>query len=294
MSLITRISKGSKLTIEEMDGNLNYLDLVTSGGTANGTISVKKLHIDTVEPIVISSPGDINWNPVDGTFDFRLLNGTTLQAGQEIYFYGKAVGNIQNGDVLQFAGVQGDHILMKKAVPVELDTEPHLLVGVATHNILNGTFGYSTWFGKINGVYTTGYSIVPSPILYFDHSTGGLTNTPPIPPHRRIIIAAVIKLATGSAENGVILVRPTFGTKLRDLDDINGTPLTTSGQILVYDAVTGVHDFNYNINDYSKKAQNKTITGATATGATGEQAYDSDWFYICTALNTWKRIPLTW
>ena len=28
------------------------------------------------------------------------------------------------------------------------------MIGVATQNIANGDFGYITWFGKVNGVYT--------------------------------------------------------------------------------------------------------------------------------------------
>lgn len=249
-------------------GKVNLADYVPYTGATgdvnlgNHTIATDAVKIDTVTPYVVQNPGDIGWNPTDGTFDMKLLNGTTLQAGQEIHFYGKAVGNIQNGDVLQFAGVQGDHILMKKAVPSEINQNPHYLVGIATDNISNGSFGYSTWFGKINGVYTTGMSISPSPILYFDFTTGGLTNTEPTPPNRKIIIAAVIKLATGSAENGVLLVRPTFGMKLSDLDDVNGTPLSTTGQILVWNNELGVHDFTKNINDYAKLSGGNTFSNA--------------------------------
>jgi hypothetical protein len=34
---------------------------------------------------------------------------------------------------------------------------------------------------------------------------------------------------------------------------------------------------------------------AAATGTKGQVAYDTDYFYICVAANTWKRTPLsTW
>lgn len=219
----------------------------------NNIIATKGIHLNTSDPYVVADPGDIGWNNEDGTINIRLFNDTILQAGQEIHFYGKALGNIQNRDVLQFAGVQGNHILMKKAVPSEIDSNPEYLIGIATQNINNGHFGYSTWFGKINDVYTTGWNSGDK--LYFDFSTGGLINVKPQAPTRTILLAAVIKLATGAAENGKILVRPTFGMKLTDLDDVNGTPLTSTGQLMIWDNDRKVFDFTDNITYYQKLSE---------------------------------------
>jgi hypothetical protein len=39
----------------------------------------------------------------------------------------------------------------------------------------------------------------------------------------------------------------------------------------------------------------KTPASATATGITGQIAWDADYIYICTAINTWKRVAIaTW
>ena len=112
-----------------------------------------------------------------------------------------------------------------------------------------------TWFGEVAEISTTGWAV--GDILYFDNATGGLTNVAPTAPNRRIVIAAVEKLATGMAQNGVILVRPTFGLKLKELDDVNGTALTTTGQIPSYNASTGYFDFTENINN----KQNTLVSG---------------------------------
>lgn len=315
MPLVTRLDKGDKLTILEMDGNLHYLDLVTAGGTANGPLAARQLRINIAAPLIVSDPGQIGWNAENGTFDGRLLNGTTLQFGQELHFYGKADEAIENGDVVQFAGVEGKHILFKKARPLEIEQNPYLLVGIATDNMAKNAYSYVAWFGKINGVYTPGW--IAGNLLWFDNSNplvfGKMTSTEPVVPNRKLLLAAVIVPATGSAENGILMVRPTFGVRLSDLDDVNGTPLTTTGQILVYDAARKVHDFSDNINNYVKKTgdqiivgkislnsdsfaltQQRTISGATAVGATGDMCYDSNYYYICTGTNAWKRIPLTW
>lgn len=187
------------------------------------------------------SPGVMSWNAVDGCIETQQLNGTTLQNGQELYFYAKASGDILNGELCQFAGVQGDHILAKKVAFAEVAANPQYLIGVATHNILNGEYGYITWFGKVNGVYTNTPANndlndwVEGDLLYFNNTTGQLTNTPPTPPDRRIIVAVVIKVQTGASETGIILVRPSLSSKLTDLEDVNGTPLDTTGQVLLWD-----------------------------------------------------------
>lgn len=234
----------------------------------NHSIAVDSVKIDTATPLVLSQPGQIGWNAVDGTFDMKLLNNTTLQAGQEMHFYGKALGNISNRDVIQFAGVQGDHFLIKVAVPAEIDEHPEYLIGIATDNITNGNFGYVTCFGKINNVFTTGWTL-DSPVLYFDFVNGGMTTVEPQAPTRRIILASIIKLQTGNAENGIIFVRPSQGCKLTDLDDVNGTPLTTNGQIMVWDDERGVFDFTDNINNYEPRNSNiQEHIGATAPHVT--------------------------
>ena len=55
----------------------------------NGQVSAEYLDLSTNTSHSVNA-GEIAWNSVDGTFDIGLLNGVTLQAGQEIHFYGKA------------------------------------------------------------------------------------------------------------------------------------------------------------------------------------------------------------
>lgn len=208
-----------------------------------------------------SQPWLIQWNAVDGTYDMGLLNSSVLQVGQETMFYGKAQGDISNGDNVQFAGVQGDHILIKKAVGSEIDANPHFFLWVATENIANNAYWYVTSFGKVNGIYTNTpnnndtQNWVAGDILYLNTTTGYLTKTIPTVPHRIIRVAAVIKEQTGASESGIIIVRPTFGIKLEDLDDINGTALTTDGQIPTWHNTEKYFDFDKNINDYLKLDQ---------------------------------------
>jgi len=232
--------------------------IVTTGAGAwdDLTGTATTVPFNTTPAAIPTTTGSTYWNSVDGTLDTVLASGVTLQHGQETHFYGRASGAISNGDLCQFDGVQGDHVKFKKAVSADVIAYPQYLMGVATHNMLNGEFGYVTSFGKINGVYTetpaNGDSAnwVAGDLLYFDNTTGGLTKVEPNAPEIRIVVAAVIKVQSGAAENGIILVRPTYGMKLQNLDDVNGTPLTADGQMMVWDQTSQYFDATKNINDY--------------------------------------------
>lgn len=194
---------------------------------------------------IVTSPRQIRWNEADGTFDMILLNGVTLQSGQELHFYGKVstAGNIANGDVVMYVGSQGDHLLFAKATQEALLTFPKKLLGIATHNADANGWLYVTWFGKVNGVYTQQYDPANGPILYWD-PVDGLFNMPIEAPGPKITIAVVLQWATGDAENGVILVRPDWSPNIYELSDVNmdtlKTTFTSTNKIMIQDETTGV------------------------------------------------------
>lgn len=288
---VSRMAREPKEIIKKYlgtGGGAKSLQEVTDiGATTTNKITVPAVQFNTSTTPLASAPGLIQWNAADGTYDMGLLNSSVLQVGQETMFYGKASGAIANGDVCQFAGVQGNHILIKKAVGSEIEANPHYLVGVATENIANNNYGYVTWFGKVNGVYTKTPSNqdtadwVAGDILYFNLATGQMTKTFPSVPNRVIRIAACIKEATGSAENGIIIVRPTFGSKLQDQDDVNGTPLTADGQLPVWNNTGGYFDFDVNIFDTSRTKSitynvDGTVNVITDAKGTKTMAYNVD------------------
>ena len=220
-------TSGTNTGDQDLSGLVPYTGANQDVDLGTHSVAGSGVKLNTTNPLVVSNPGEIGWNATDGTVNIKLLNNTTLQAGQELHIYGKASGAISNRDVVQFAGVQGNHILIKKAVQSEINVNPFLIVGVATDNISNGSFGYVTYFGKVNDVFTTGWSLAD--LLYFDSAgstAGAMVNAAPAAPNRKILLAAVIKLATGASENGIIMVRPTFGVKMSDLDDFDGTDTT--------------------------------------------------------------------
>lgn len=199
----------------------------------DGAIYADKYRTDlTYTPTGIEPIGTTYWDEVQGALSTVYKNGSVLQHGRELYFYGKASGAISNGDCTQFAGVQGDHVVLKKCVPSEIIADPFIFTGMSTNNIANGEYGYSTWFGKVNNVYTTGWSAGDA--LYWDNSTGGFTNIAPQAPNIRIQVGYVVKASTGASENGVVEIAPEYTDSLVNLNDVNGTPFTADGTFITW------------------------------------------------------------
>lgn len=210
------------------------------GGSVGGVTAIDSVIFDTTyTPTGSESQGTLYWNSVDGTLDV-VLNGVNLHSGQQLYFYGKASGDITKGALVQFAGVQGDHILMKECVVSEIQANPTYLIGVASESLTNGSFGYVCWFGYVNDVYTdtpdNGDSAnwVAGDVLYFSNTTGGLTKTAPTVPDTKIEVAAVTKIQTGASQTGRLLVRPTIYHKLEDASDVDVSGIA-DGNVLVWD-----------------------------------------------------------
>lgn len=184
----------------------------------NGQVSAEYLDLSTSTSHSVNA-GEIAWNSIDGTFDIGLLNGVTLQAGQEMHFYGKATEVIFNGNAVMFAGVQGDHILIAKADAVTINANPEYFMGVATQDFTTNQFGYVTAFGNVRGIDTSTYRL--GDILYYDSispTDGLLTPIIPLAPKAKIIVAAVVKV---HATEGILAVRPHTMPKLNGLQDVN-------------------------------------------------------------------------
>jgi hypothetical protein len=101
---------------------------------------------------------------------------------------------------------------------------------------------------------------------------------------------------------------PTDVNQLADVNGLLGSTITSVGATppgtpdlgtLWYDTVSGRIYVYYDASwiDASPKGVASSIMSGTkasnATGTVGQISYDTNWIYICTATNTWKRSPLT-
>jgi hypothetical protein len=282
----------------------NQVAVFTDQDTIEGSTV---LTVDGVNEVVrINDSVDLSWNPTDGALDIAYDNGVTLQVGQEEHFYAKATEAIDNGDIVMFAGAQGNHLLIAKADMDAAGFFPEAVVGVATQDFANNEFGYVTSFGKVRGLDTN--SLNEGDLIYLDPNTpGGYVTSEPTPPDHIILVATV----TRSHQNqGTIFVRPSHkpdsdevpeGSTNLYLTSAERTKLTgieagaevnvqsdwnaSSGDALILNKPsipTSLDELGGNADDIAEGQSNKFFTSAERTKLSGiaagaEVNVNADW-----------------
>ena len=174
---------------------------------------------------------EIVWNFEEGTFDVGLPNGIIGQMFEELFFTVKASGAISDGDVVVFAGSVGNEILASSGLNSS-SLDSHFIMGVATQNIADEAYGKVTAFGRVRGLNTIAFDDADDQsqaLLYMSTTTPGkLTNIQPSAPNIKSAIATVKRWHQSV---GDILVRPDFGSRLKDNHDVEITD-PENGQVL--------------------------------------------------------------
>ncbi len=154
----------------------------------------------------------------------------TLQLGQEEFLRvrNNTGGTIYNGSGVRIVGAHGN--AAPTVEPAIASTEQKSqIVGLATHDIENNSFGYVTTYGVVRDVNTVGFSAGDE--LFLDASaSGNLTNIPPTIPNYKVSVGHVVR----SHANGSVLVQighPKLGggdLKSEAAVTLSGVPFATS------------------------------------------------------------------
>lgn len=170
----------------------------------------------------------LQWNRDDGTLDVGLYSGVVLQCGQEIHVYAKndEAITIPNGRAVMVTGAVGASGKIKVKLAIANGTiDENYMLGIATHDIPAGTFGYITVIGLVRGFDTTGGGkTIPEAwadgdVLYLDPAfPGELTKTEPAAPNLDLPIAIVVN--AGGGGSGSIGVRMKTGERINSLHDV--------------------------------------------------------------------------
>ena len=262
--------------------NKEYVDVIEAKVDTNTAKHIEgtpdNITFNTAATPVADVEGLLQWNTTEDTLDLS-ANGVTYQLGQEIspLVRNSTGSTIANGTPVMFAGTLGasSRVLITPAIADNTIPSSYIL-GTTTEDILNGADGHVTWFGKVRGIDTTGTPYgetwADQDILYVSPTTAGyLTNVKPSAPNAQIFIGVVI---SAHATTGSYFIRPSWRGGITDLDDVNGTPLTTDGQILVWDNTNQYFDPTVNIltiQSTANSALQPTGDGSLLTGiVTGE------------------------
>ena len=194
--------------------------------------SVDSIQMNVASPTAVGGAGQLAWNIDENTVDVGMNANTTLQLGQEQYYYVKnQTGSlIPDGTVVMANGTVGASGRIKVAPAIADGTFPSkYIIGMTTEDIPDGGDGFVTVFGKIRDIDTSMFN--EGDILYADPAVpGGLANTVPIAPNNIVTVAIVVNK---HANNGTLFVRPTYGSNIHENEDVHTQGLS-DGQALVY------------------------------------------------------------
>lgn len=253
------------------DGVINNTtigSLIPSSGvftTLNSTsVATDYIDFDTAATTV-DAIGRLRWDTADNaqTLSLGMAGGSVVQQiGEELYYRIKASSAITNGQVVMFTGSVGASGGLTGAPATGLlPDQSNYVMGVATENIANNGWGYVTYFGVVRGVNTTGgaEAWADGDILYYNPLvTGGMTKNKPAAPNPIVIVAAVVHAAT----NGVLFIRPTYGSTFGGTDGNVSFSSLTNGDVIVYDGAL----------QYWKNVTQSTLAVGTATNIAGGAA----------------------
>lgn len=225
-------------------------DITSMTGVTGGISSPDFIQFDTTATVT-DATGKLYYDNADQfqTLTFQMNGGTIQRVGEELYYRVKLSASATKGQVLMFTGTLGASGGLQAAPATGLLPEQaNYILGVAHESGATNDWVFVTTFGEVKQIDTTGgaETWAQGDILYYNPLvTGGLTKFKPTTPAAICLVAAVVKVGVS---NGILFVRPTYGSVLGGTDgNVNFTSLA-SGNTLIYDAVAGVWE-NANLTD---------------------------------------------
>ena len=225
-------------------------DITSMTGVTGGISSPDFIQFDTTATVT-DATGRLYYDDADQfqTLTFQMNGGTVQRIGEELYYRVKLSAAATKGQVLMFTGTLGASGGLQAAPATGLQPEQaSYILGVAHESGITNDWISVTSFGEVKNIDTTGgaETWVQGDVLYYNPLvTGGLTKFKPTTPAAICLVAAVVNVGVA---NGILFVRPTYGSVLGGTDgNVNFTTLA-SGNTLIYDAVAGVWE-NANLTD---------------------------------------------
>lgn len=214
-------------------------DITSMTGVTGGISSPDFIQFDTTATVV-DATGRLYYDDADmfQTLAFQ-MNGAVIQhIGEELYYRVKLSAGATKGQVLMFTGTLGASGGLTAAPATGLTADQaNYILGISMQTGITNDWVTVVQFGEIRGINTTGgaETWAQGDVLYYNPSVaGGLTKNKPSAPNAIALMAAVVY---ADASNGILFVRPTYGTVLGGTDgNVQFTSLT-GGDVIVYDSV---------------------------------------------------------
>ena len=237
-------------------------DITSMTGVTGGISSPDFIQFDaTVSPLPTDATGKLYYNNDNQyqTLSFQMNGGVVHKIGEELFYRVKCSSGVTKGQVVMFTGALGASGGLTVAPATGLTAlQANYLLGIAAETGATNDWIFVTTFGEVKNINTTGgaESWVQGQELYYNPAvTGGLTKTKPTTPNAIAQMAAVVHVGSS---NGILFVRPTYGSVLGGTDGNVQFGTLNNGDVIVYDGT----DLRW------ENAAQSTLSVGSATNAT--------------------------
>lgn len=205
--------------------------------TASHIAQVDYIDFETGSVVPAWKSGRVFWNDIDGALSvYNAEQDITLQVGQENWtrVRNNTGTTVTNGTVVKVIGSQGDAPTVERAQSIaksgsiNVDTQ---ILGVATHDIEDNSFGYVTTQGLVRGLTTNAFNDGDT-LFVGTGSAGVLQNTAPRAPYEIIPVGVCVKAGTGGS--GIIYVAVQQPLDFLDLSSVEQSGSYSYGDLWTY------------------------------------------------------------
>jgi hypothetical protein len=258
---------GTLETFPSLTGFVPYTGATQNVDLGEFGIDAGFVQLDTTPTNTPTAQGTIFWDVDDETVDV-VLNGYIMKIGEDQFYPVKnqTGSSIAKGTAVRFAGTVGasGRLLIAPFI-ADGSVSSSFFMGVTAEAIADGADGKVLYFGRIRGINTDAFN--EGDVLYASTTVaGGFQTAVPVAPNNIVQVAAVI---TKSINQGVIFIRPSFGSNINQDEGVKIVSPTT-GQLLQLQA-NGL---------WENKTKAQVLGGTSAQFVKGDGTLDSNTYQV--------------
>jgi hypothetical protein len=248
-------------------GFVPYVGAVTTVDLGAQGLRAGYVRFNTSVVSVPNEQGLMYWDGDDETIAV-ILNGYIMKIGEDQFYPVKnqTGSSIAKGTAVRFAGTVGasGRLLIAPFI-ADGSVSSSFFMGVTAEAIADGADGKVLYFGRIRGINTNAFN--EGDVLYASTTVaGGFQTAVPLAPNNIVQVAAVINK---SINQGVIFIRPSFGSNINQDEGVKIVSPTT-GQLLQLQA-NGL---------WENKTTAQVLGGTSSQFVKGDGTLDSNTYQV--------------
>jgi hypothetical protein len=258
---------GTLETFPSLTGFVPYTGATQNVDLGEFGVDAGFVTLDTTPTNTPTAQGTIFWDVDDETVDV-VLNGYIMKIGEDQFYPVKnqTGSSIAKGTAVRFAGTVGasGRLLIAPFI-ADGSVSSSFFMGVTAEAIADGADGKVLYFGRIRGINTNAFN--EGDVLYASTTVaGGFQTAVPLAPNNIVQVAAVINK---SINQGVIFIRPSFGSNINQDEGVKIVSPTT-GQLLQLQA-NGL---------WENKTTAQVLGGTSSQFVKGDGTLDSNTYQV--------------